>query len=577
MEVLAVSAGQPKFQDVNGTKMYTSIVHEDVRTLPSEYMEVDESGIVGNAVAVHDGPIYVVFEDHYDYWCKELGIDRSSWNWGHWGENLTVRFRDAVKLEDQIHIGDIWSIGETVRLQVCGVRVPCMKLSWRCGQKDSWLPTLVKSGRTGVYLRVLSGGKVHPGDDVSYEVSTGDPLNVAAIVKIAFDMSLKTRDTMNLIMDHPLMMRMNKWHFGRMLTTMEDKEREGKNAWRGFRDLCVRNIVDEGGDIKSFYLAPTDGQPLANFFPGQFLTIRLANDVTRNWTISDYQTRDRPEYYRISVKKSGIASTWMHAKCAPGSVLSARSPAGRFFIDRTSILRVIYISAGIGITPILAMMKGHANHPNMDCQPVVWLHIARDGKHFPFQDEIPSFEKSPAFRRFVFFTNPRPEDVKGVNYDREGRPDKATLEEILGAPFTWSPLGAGRMESEANFSTVYMCGPTKFETEIRETLKRLGFPEPLIRSESFSASGAASGDVERATVRFSKSKVTGTWTKDKPVSLLELAESLGLAPDFGCRSGACGSCATRITCGSVSSGMQADGTVLTCSAAPASEDVELEL
>ncbi|KAI0156362.1 pyruvate kinase-like protein [Xylariaceae sp. FL1272] len=577
MEVLAISAGQPKFQDVNGAKLYTSIVHEDVRTLPSEYMEVDEFGIVGNTVAVHDGPVYVLFEDHYDYWCKELGIDRSSWNWGHWGENLTVRFKDTVKLEDQIHIGDIWKIGKTVRLQVCGVRVPCMKLSWRCGQKDSWLQTAFNTGRSGVYLRVLSGGKVHPGDDVSYEVSTDDPLNVAAIVKIAFDMSLKTRDTMNLIMNHPLMMRMNKWHFGRMLTTMEDKEQEGKNAWKGFRDLRVRDVVDEEGGVKSFYMSANDGQVLANYFPGQFLTIRLPNGVTRNWTISDYHTRDGPEYYRVSIKKVGPGSTWMHENCAPGSVLSARSPAGHFFLDRTSKLRVVYISAGIGITPILAMMKGHADHPNMKFQPVVWIHIARDGANFPFQDEIPSFEKSVAFSRSVFFTNPRPADVKGVHYDCEGRPDKATLEEILGASFTWSPLGAGKMVSEAKFSTVYMCGPSKFETEIRETLKKLGYLEPLIRSESFHTSAAALGHVKRATVRFSKSKVTGTWTKEEPMSLLELAESLGLAPDFGCRIGACGSCATKLTCGSVSSGMQADGTVLTCSAAPASEEVELEL
>ncbi|KAK5635918.1 hypothetical protein RRF57_011630 [Xylaria bambusicola] len=145
-----------------------------------------------------------------------------------------------------------------------------------------------------------------------------------------------------------------------------------------------------------------------------------------------------------------------------------------------------------------------------------------------------------------------------------------TIRKIVGSPFTWEPLGSGEMESEANFSTASICGPPDFETSMKDCLKSVGVREPLIRSESFSASGVVLGDVERAEVRFSKSNVSATWTKDKPVSLLlELAESLGLTPDYGCRAGSCGSCAAKLMCGSVSGGLQADGTVLTCSATPA--------
>lgn len=373
-----------------------------------------------------------------------------------------------------------------------------------------------------------------------------------------------------------MLMRLNKWLLLRKITTMDDKGKEGRNAWKEFRDLRVCQIANEGGDIKSFYLGAADGQPLANYLPGQFLTMRLPNGTIRSWTISDWEDRDEPSFYRISIKRVGVASSWMHDACTLNTVLSARSPAGRFTLDRTSVRRLIYISAGIGVTPILAMMKAHDTHSNLQTQPAVWIHVAKDGENFPFRNEVPSF-KNRSFTKVIFFTEPRPSDVQGVDYDRPGRPDRWAIEEIVGAPFTWEPLGSGQMESEGTLSTAWICGPTSFEASMRRSLKDLGLAEASIRSESFSASGSALGDVERAAVRFSKSQVSATWTKDQPMSLLELAESLGLAPDYGCRAGACGSCAMKLTCGSVSGGVQADGTVLACSATPASEEVELEI
>lgn len=455
-----------------------------------------------------------------------------------------------------------------------------MKLSWRLGQKDSWLPALSNSGRVGAYFQVLTGGKVYPGDQISYESFSGDPLSVAGVTRLAFDNSLKTRDTINLFLNHKLLMKMNKWLLQRKATTMDDKQREGRNAWKKFRELRVSRIVDEGGDTKSFYLEHLDEWPLATYLPGQFLTVRLPDGTTtRNWTISDWDPKDEPSYYRISIRRAGVASTWMHDNCHVNTVLSVRSPAGRFYLDRNALLRQVYISAGIGITPVLTMMKAHDAHANLQATPAVWIHVARDGANCPLRHEIPRFANRP-FTKVVFFTQPRPEDRLGVDYDRRGRPDAQAIREIVGSPFTWRPLGSGEMESEGNFSTAAICGSPSFEAFMRECLtgEGVGIQEPLIRSESFSASGVALiGDVERAEVRFSKSQVSATWRKDNPVSLLELAESLGLTPDYGCRAGSCGSCAAKLTCGSVSGGLQADGSVLTCSATPASETVELEI
>ncbi|KAI1816443.1 hypothetical protein GGS20DRAFT_583550 [Poronia punctata] len=89
-----------------------------------------------------------------------------------------------------------------------------MKLSWCCGQKDSWLATLANSGRVGVYLRVLHGGRVRPGDEVTYEKICENNLDIASITRLSFDNSLKTRDTLNLpINNDDVLMRLNRWHF----------------------------------------------------------------------------------------------------------------------------------------------------------------------------------------------------------------------------------------------------------------------------------------------------------------------------------------------------------------------------
>ncbi|KAM0340329.1 hypothetical protein ACHAPU_010542 [Fusarium lateritium] len=577
MEVVAVSQALPVLHKVNGLEMKTSIIHTP-RKLSSDYIELDEKGVVGNATAVHDGPVYICLAENYDYWCTELGIDRSDWDWCHWGENITLRCTGSRFSESDFRLGDIWRVGNSVRLQVCGSRVPCMKLSWRCGQKDSWLKTLSDTGRVGVYLRVLTKGRIYPGDIAFQESCSGDKMDVATIARVAFDTDLKTRDTLDLLANHEVLLRLNRLIMSRKLFTMDDKACIGRNAWKGWRDLKVEQIIDEGNGVKSFHLHAADGKTLAWYRPGQFLTIRLPTGDARSWSISDWPGRQQPECYRLSIKQAGSASAWMCNECTVGTVLSARSPAGRFFLDclQSVTPRQIYLSAGIGVTPILAMMKAHASHPNMARVPGVWIHIARDGETLHFHDEFLKIQNNP-IKRFVFMTQPRDKDTLGKDYTHVGRPTLDVLAELLGGTYQFNPFGTADIDLPSSFSAVHICGPHEFEDSMREMLKTFKIPPPFISSESFSTSGKAIGDLEKSRVRFLKSNKTAQWNKSKPMSLLELAESVGLTPDFGCRVGACGSCAAKVTCGSVSGGVQMDGTVLTCSATPASEEIDVEL
>lgn len=461
---------------------------------------------------------------------------------------------------------------------MCGSRIPCLKLAWRCGQKDQWLKPLADSGRVGVYLRVLEGGRIHPGDHAILEQPSNDTMDVATITKVAFDGSLKTRDTLDLLANHQLLLQMNKLMIMMKQLSIEDKLNEGKNAWKGWRNLRVTRTTEEGLGVKSFYLKSTDdSQPLANYLAGQFISVKLPRGEVRNWTISDYPARDGPESYRISIKEANDASTWMHDHCNVGHVLPVRSPAGRFFLDWTQQIafRQVYVSAGIGITPILAMMKAHALHPKFSRAPALWIHVDRNSGTFPFNDEVSKLNIT--LQRRLFFTKPLDIDQQGVHYDYAGRPDSEVLKAILGASYKMKGFGPQEMTLEAKLSTYHVCGSAAFEALVKKCLADLQIPPPMIKSESFSASGSTASDLKTANVRFTKSKMSTTWYRESPKSLLEVAQSLGLTPDYGCRIGACGSCAAKITCGSVTGGAQVDGTVLTCSAMPATDVVEVEL
>ncbi|KAK8135007.1 oxidoreductase-like protein [Apiospora sp. TS-2023a] len=627
MEVVAVSRSTPKELDLGFMKLTTSLIHEPL-TSPTDSIELNEkSGVVGNQPAVHDGPVYVFFAEHYDYWCAELGVDRRAWDWCHWAENITVRYKkDTTKslrrFETEMHLGEVWRVGPDVRLELCGSRIPCQKVSWRCGQKDSWLRPLAESGRVGVYMRVLQGGRVRPGDDVAIEsvpapspsASDGElqqheQPSVAMISRIAFDASLKTSDTLDLLANHKLLLPMNRKFLAAKKVAIEDKLNAGKNAWRGWRELRIAKVVQELGDVKSFYLEPVDGAPLANYLPGQFLSVRVPassvasvrDQVVRSWTISNYDTREGPKSYRLTIKRSDQpsllsptptpttttdlttstktnASSWMHTHAAPGTILSARSPAGRFVLDWSQpvAMRPVYISAGIGITPIAAMLGAHGVHPKFARTPALWVHVARSRGDLALWREA---GEGAARGDGLSILHEEDDDGKGKVIVHQGRPDRETLKHILGASCRWNVLGAGELDVPAKMSTFYMCGPTAFETTVKECLAEVGIPPANIRSESFTATVRNSGDLETAQVRFAKSGKTATWSRDKPVSLLELAESLGLTPDYGCRVGACGSCAAKVMCGSVSGAgvMQPDGTVLTCSAKPASDVVEVDI
>jgi uncharacterized protein len=357
----------------------------------------------------------------------------------------------------------------------------------------------------------------------------------------------------------------------------------GRDGWTGWRRFQVARRVMESQDICSFHLEPLDGGPLPGFLPGQFLTIRLeipgiAGPVIRTYSLSDAPPgpSDSHPHYRLSIKREpapqgqdvppGAASTFLHDHMPEGSILLARPPSGSFVLDLSHSRPVALISNGVGITPMIAMLKAAAlQKPE---RPVWFLHGTRDGRFHAFREEVMrTVQGKPNLSVHYAYSRPRPEDAG--SYQSEGYVEAGLIRSLV--------------QGDAEY---FLCGSAPFMEAIRAGLKEAGVPEQRVQFEMFTraARSEPSPTVDAslpAAVTFSRSQRTVQWQGEQE-SLLDFAEAQGLSPDFSCRAGLCGTCACRLLEGEVSyvvppTAAVAPGSVLVCIARPKTARLSLDL
>ena len=147
-------------------------------------------------------------------------------------------------------------------------------------------------------------------------------------------------------------------------------------------------IDQEAADVVSLTMQCADGEPLPEALPGQYVVLRLRGiggaPLFRSYSLSGPVSTDR---YRISVKiePNGAAGAYLRDHVRVGNILDVSSPRGSFVLQ-SGEGPVVLLSAGIGATPVLAML--YAMSSAHSTRPVLWLHVARDGKHFPFAAEV---------------------------------------------------------------------------------------------------------------------------------------------------------------------------------------------
>ncbi len=251
-------------------------------------------------------------------------------------------------------------------------------------------------------------------------------------------------------------------------------------GWNGFRRFIVDRKQPENEIITSFYLRPEDGGALATFKPGQYITVQIDHPATptspRNYSLSD---RPGVGHYRISVKRelapdtgspNGLISNHLHDDVLEGDVLEIGPPCGEFTLNPLEIgdRSITLISGGIGITPVLSMLKSLAHHRVES--PVNFIHAARNSRFHAFADEVKGIAaQCPSIRAHFRYDTPLDDDIRQGHCHSTGYVDARLLEDLLPA-------------SDAEF---YFCGPKPFMVGLLRTLKELNIHESRIHYEFF--------------------------------------------------------------------------------------------
>lgn len=568
--VVAVSRATPAHQDIRGKRVFTSIV----RTRSTTPLVLTAEGPDGNETAVHTEHVLAFPAEHYDFWADRLGVARNIWPLTLWGENIVFR----GLMEHELPIGTMLRVGPSAVLQVTSPRNPCFKLSWRLNQPDSMLPDLLTTGRCGFYLRVLVPGPVFDGDTVRAVLPAMPTATVSEVAGLMakgnqdLDRIAEVLQIESLGAPCAAMLRQR-------VTDGLDQRRTKTNRWQGWRPFGVTAVDQVTADVKSFVLSPLDDGPLAGYRAGQHVRVRLpgaARPFVRAWSLSDYD--ESPSRYRVTIKRSGrqAASAHMHDEVRVGTVLDVASPSGSFVLDRSSNHPTILISAGIGMTPLLAMLKAYAGLAHR-APPVHWIHVTRDGTTDAHRGEVDGLVRDRRnILRHVRYTAPGAQDRPGIDYDAAGRLSLQALRGLIGT-YRY-PIFGREVSVPGAASEIYVCGPPGFEADLRLMLQQLGVAPQAVRSEQFGSGADADGTPAR--IAFARSGITVDWVPGS--SLLEAAEEAGIQAEHECRAGTCHQCAVVVLEGATAyrrapAKLPEAGTVLACCSRPASPYLVLDL
>ncbi len=528
--------------------------------------------------------VFVYQVESYYYWQGQLG--RTDFEYGQFGENFTVEGLS----DGEVCIGDRYRIGGAV-FEVTQPRVTCYRIGIRMNEPQM-AALLVAHDRPGFYFRVLEEGEVEAGDEIVRIVQGPESMTISEVNALLYKPG-HPADRLEKALRIPALS--TGWHssFKALLERTQSGGAMSGNpglapsagpppAWAGFRPLRVLDKKRESDSVTSLVLEPTDGRPLPPGLPGQFIVLRLrlmpnAPPLLRSYSLSGEPSDAR---YRVSVKRNpdGVAGTYIRDGIQIGDILDAAAPRGNFVLGPGGG-PVILLSAGIGATPVLAML--HALAAAMSPREVWWIHGAHDGGEHPFAEEVRARLKAlPHSHRHIRYSSPGPADRPTVDFDAPGRVSVPALQE-LGVP------------RDADF---YLCGPPAFMTDLTASLAAWGVAANRIHSETFGAGPALTPGTAASPLKpphlpagavgtgplvsFARTGLNVRWGPAFQ-SILELAEACDVPVRWSCRTGVCHNCETALIAGAVGYRPDpveppADGNVLICCSKPQG-DVVIDL
>jgi ferredoxin-NADP reductase/MOSC domain-containing protein YiiM len=582
--LLSVNVGLPRDVIWQGRTVRTAVWKRPIEG-PGLARRLNLDGDGQGDLAGHGGEQRAVFVyqiEAYQYWQQQLG--RDDFEFGQFGENFTVR----GLADDEVCIGDQYQIGEAL-FEVTQPRVTCFRVGIR--MKDARMPAmLVSHHRPGFYFRVLREGAVRAGDEIARVARGPQAMSVAdvdALLYLPGHQPEQVRKALTI----PALSEGWKASFRELASQPDGGQGTGNAglataspppAWAGFRQLAVTAIEPESRSVISLQLADPAGAALPAARPGQFLTVRLQPHSDQPPLLRSYSLSGPPEAstYRISVKREqhGAASQFVHDQVRAGDQLAIAAPRGTFIL-RPGAAPVVLISAGVGATPVLAML--HALAASGSRREVWWLHGARSRDEEPFAVEARALlAKLPRAHLHVCYSQPGPDDVLGRDYQSAGRLSEAVLAEL----------------DLPRVAEAYVCGPAGFMADVADALAKLGLGGDQVMTEIFGARPGLTPGIAAAApapphqpagapgtgpeVAFARSGLTTRWDQ-RYASLLELAEACGVPVRWSCRTGVCHTCESSLVAGEVGYAPDpvddpADGDVLICCSQPRG-DVALDL
>ena len=577
--LVSVNVGLPKDVTWHGKTVFTGVYKNPV-TGPCRVGKLNLDGDGQGDLAGHGGEQRAVFVyqlESYCHWEKEL--ERDDFTYGQFGENFTI---DGLPDQD-VCIGDRYQIGSAV-FEVTQPRVTCYRVGIR--MNDPRIPALLVSHhRPGFYFRVVREGEAQAGDEIRKIAAGPEQMSVAEVSALLYLPGHPRQQLLRALRIPPLS---EGWRTS--FRALLDRDGSGNAglavtspppAWAGFRQLAVTAIERETESAISIRLEDRSGATLSAPRPGQYLTVRLQPDTANRSLLRNYSLSGPPDagYYRITVKREhdGVASGYLHSRLAVGDLLDIAAPRGTFILEESKT-PVLLISAGIGATPVLAML--HALARAHSKRVIWWLQSARNGGQCPFGAEARKLFAGLRNGHFrVYYSEPEA-DLDSQDVAVAGRLTASRLSELQ------LPRSA----------EAYICGPTGFMQDISAALASSGVEASHIHTELFGpepsitpgiaskparpphAPGGSPG--EGPTIEFARSNVSARWSGDY-VSLLELAEACDVPVRWSCRTGVCHTCETTLIAGDLEYAPDpveppAEGSALICCSVPR-DDVVLDL
>jgi ferredoxin-NADP reductase/MOSC domain-containing protein YiiM len=584
--LLSVNVGLPRDIEWKGRTVHTGIWKDPVRGR----CRVSRLNLAGDGqgdLAGHGGEQRAVFVyqiESYRYWQEQL--KRADFVHGQFGENFTIE----GLADDAVCIGDRYQIGSAL-FEVTQPRVTCYRVGIRMNEPR--IPALLtSSGRPGFYFRVLKEGEVGAGDEIAKMEAPKEQMTVAEINALLYSPN-HARDGLERALRIEALSPGWRWSFKELLQSQTTAgvsgnaglapEAAAHPAAPGFRPLNVAAIHQESADVLSLTMESADDQPLPTALPGQYVVLRLQRTALgpplfRSYSLSGPVSAER---YRISVKiePNGAAGTYFQKSVRVGDALDVSSPRGSFIL-KSGKRPVVLLSAGIGATPVLAML--HALADARPTQQVLWLHAARDRQHHPFADEVRRLMRVlTQGSSYVCYSRPDSRDKMGEDFDAAGHLSRSVLDKV-GIP---------------QDADIYLCGPTRFMADMKDVLATLGVAPERIHVEIFNGGESMTPGVVGTTTRtphlpkddadtgplvsFARSGIAAHWNAEAYQSILELAEACDVPVRWSCRTGVCHNCESGLVSGAVVYDPEpldkpADGNLLVCCSQP-TRDVVIDL